>query len=125
MARTSIVPVTARPMWCRVEVGDAGGGDVKGAALQRRDALRSTSCARQSISRAFSAPYSERLARDLVVVLFVRLTEVRRVGVGDGAFRAHPVKGGARVEAARKRNADFLACRYLLKDGCHAISNHS
>ena len=106
-----------------VEVGHAGGGDVEGAALQRGDALLDELRAAIDQPRLLGA-IEQRLARDLVVVLLVRLSEVRRVGVGDGAFRAHPVKGGARVEAARKCDADFLACRYLLKNRCHAISNH-
>ena len=51
----------------------------------------------------------ERLPRDLGVVRFVRLAEVRGVGVGDRALRAHPVHGGAGVEAAREGDAHLLA----------------
>ena len=69
-----------------VEVGDAGGGDVERAALQRGDALRRRAARGSRSSRAFSAPYCERLARDLVVVGFVGLAEVRGVGVGDRAL---------------------------------------
>ena len=52
--------MTARPMGRGVEVGHARGGDVKGAALQRGEAF-ATSCARQSMRRALSAPYSSAL----------------------------------------------------------------
>src|SRR6185295_15828907 len=106
----------------RVEVGDASGGDVEGPTLERGDALLDELRAAVDQPRLLGA-ILQRLPRDLVVVLLVRLTEVRRVGVGDRAFRAHPVKGSTRIEAARKRDADFLACWYLLKDRCHAISN--
>ena len=94
-----------------VEVGHAGGGDVERAALQRGEALRATSCARQSISRAFSAPYSSARARDVVVVRLVGLAEVGGVAVGDRALLAHPVDGGAGVESAGERDADPFADR--------------
>ena len=78
------------------------------------------SCARQSIRRAFSAPYCMRLARDLVVVGLVGLAEVGGVGVGDRALAAHPVQRGAGVEAAGKGDADLLAGGKVLEDGAHA-----
>ena len=108
---------------CRVEVRDARGGDVKRAALERRDPFGDQLCTAVNQAR-FLGAVGECLPGDLVVVLFVRLSEVGRVGVRDGALAAHPMKGGARVEAARKRYADVLACRYPLENGCHAISNH-
>jgi CDGSH-type Zn-finger protein len=56
---------------------------------------------------------------DVVVIRLVRLAEVRRVRVRNGAFRPHPVQRGARVEAARKRDADSLADREILQDARH------
>ena len=60
-----------------------------------------------------------RLARNLVVVGFVGLAEIRGVRVGNRALRAHPMQRGARVEAAGKRDADFLADRKRLKNRRH------
>ena len=57
-----------------------------------------------------------RLARDLVVVGLVGLAEVGGVGVGNRALRAHPVQRGAGVEAAGKRDADFLSDGQALKN---------
>jgi hypothetical protein len=68
-----------------------------------------TSGPRQSMRRAFSAPYSRALRGNLVVVGFVGLAQVGRVGVGDGALLLHPVQGGGGVEPAGEGNADFLA----------------
>ncbi len=81
-----------------------------------------TSCARQSIEASLLGAVLKRLAWNVVVVGFVRLSQVGRVGEGDRAFRAHPVQGGARIEAARECDADSLADGNTLEDGCHAIS---
>jgi hypothetical protein len=82
---TSIVPVTARPMGRGVEVGDAGGGDVEGAGLQRGDAFADERAAAVDEAGLFGAVL-EGLARDLVVVGFVGLAEVGGVGVGGAPF---------------------------------------
>ncbi len=74
------------------------------------------------MSRAFSAPYCERAARDLVVVLLVGLTEIGGVRVGNRALAAHPVQGRARVEAAGKRDADLLAGGNTLKNRRHVVA---
>ena len=108
----------------RVEVGHAGGGDVEGAALKRREPLGHELRAAVDEPGLLSAVL-ERLAGDVVVVGFVRLSQVGGVGKRDRALRAHPVKGGARIEAARERDADSLADGNMLEDGCHAISNDS
>src|SRR5205085_9934692 len=90
-----------------VEVGVAGGADMEGATLDRGDAFG------DELRPAFDQPrflgaIGERLARDLVIVFFVRLTKVGGIGIWNGALRAHPVHGGARVEPAGKRDADLL-----------------
>ena len=110
--------MTARPMRRGVEVGHAGRGDVERAALQRRDAFGDELRAAVDQARLLGAVL-QRPARDVVVVRFVGLAEVRRVGVGDRAFLPHPVQRRARVEAAGKRDADFLAGGNTLKDGGH------
>ena len=124
IASTSIVPVTARPMRRRVEVGHAGGGDVEGAALQRREPFGHELRAAVDQPRLLGAVL-ERLARDVVVVGLVRLPQVGGVGVGNRALCAHPVKRGARIEAAGKRDADSFADGNPLENCGHAISNHN
>ena len=57
--------------------------------------------------------------RNVVVVAFVGLSEVRRVSVGNRAFFPHPVKGRARVEAAGECDADPFTGRKTLKDVRH------
>ena len=92
----------------RVEVGDAGRRDVKGAALQRREPFGDELGAAVDEPRLLGAVL-QRPARDVVVVGLVGLSEVRGVRVRDRALCAHPVERGARVESARERDADLLA----------------
>ncbi len=91
-----------------VEVRDAGGGDVECAGLQRGDAFANQRAAAVDEAGFFGAVFEGR-ARDGVVVGFVGLAEVGRVGVRDGALLLHPVQGGGGVEPAGEGNADFLA----------------
>ena len=92
----------------RVEVGDAGGGDVERAGLERGDAFANQRAAAVDEARLFGAVL-ERLARNLVVVGFVGLTEVGGVGVRQRALLLHPVKRGAGVQPAGEGDADLLA----------------
>ncbi len=91
-----------------VEVGNASGGDVEGAGLQRGDAFAHQRAAAVDEAGLFGAVFEGR-ARDRVVVGFVGLAEVGRVGVRDGALLLHPVQGGGGVEPAGEGNADLLA----------------
>ena len=101
-----------------VEVGLARRGDVEGAALQRGHAFGHQLLAALDQARLLGA-VAHRLARNLVVVGLVRLTEVRRVGERHGALRAHPVQRGTGVEAAGKGNADVFSDGKALKDVGH------
>jgi hypothetical protein len=83
---------------------------VKRSALQRGKPLRDELRAAVDEARFFRAVL-QRLARDVVVVRLVGLSEVRGIGVRNGAFAAHPVQCGARVEAAGKCDADLLTGR--------------
>ena len=93
---------------------------MEGAALQCRETFRYELCATVD-EPCFLGAVLECFARDVVVIGFVWLSQVGRVGEWDRAFRAHPVKGGARIEAARKRNTDSFAYRNPLEDSGHAI----
>ena len=101
-----------------VEVVHAGRGDVKGAALQRRDAFGDELLAAIDQARLFGAVL-QGAARDVVVIGLVGLAEICRVGVGNGALGAHPVDGGAGIEAAGEGEADFFARRQVLKNISH------
>ena len=61
-----------------VEVGDAGGRDVEGAALQRGDALADELLAAVDQAGLFGAVL-QGAARDVLVIGLVGLAEVRRV----------------------------------------------
>src|ERR1700757_4069103 len=63
----------------------------------------------------------ERLAGDGVVVGFVRLPEIGRVGIRQGALLLHPVKRGAGIEAPGKSDADSLADRETFKNDRHFV----
>ena len=102
----------------RVEVRNAGGGDVKRAALQDRQSLGDELRAAVDEAGLFGAVL-QRAPRNLVVVRLVGLTEVRGVGVRDRALAAHPVQRRARVEPARERDADAFAGRQFLKNVGH------
>ena len=91
-----------------VEVGNASSGDVECAGLERGDAFANQRAAAVDEACLFRAVF-EGLARNLVVVGFVGLAEVGRVGVGDGALLLHPVQGGGGVEPAGEGNANLLA----------------
>ena len=120
MAMTSMVPVTARPIGRGVEVVHAGGGDVEGAGLQRGDALGDELLAAVDQARLLGAVL-QGAARDLVVIGLVGLAEVGRVGVGNGALGAHPMDGGAGIEAAGEGEADLFARRQVLKNVSHVM----
>ena len=83
-------------------------GDVERAALDRRDAFECELAAAIDEPRLLGAVL-DRLPRNGVVVGFVGLAEVCRVGVGDRAFRAHPMERRGRVETTGERDADLFA----------------
>ncbi len=74
-----------------VEVRHTRGRNVEGAGLQRGDAFAHELRAAVDEARILGAVL-ESLARDLVVVGFVRLAEVRGVGVRVRAVELHPVQ---------------------------------
>jgi hypothetical protein len=82
-----------------VEVGLSGGGDMEGAALQRRQTLRDQLGAALDEARLLGA-IAHGLARNLVVVSLVGLPQVRRIGERHGPLRAHPVQRRAGIETA-------------------------
>ena len=103
---------------CRVEVRHAGGGDVKRAALQNRQALGHQLHAAIDEAGPFGAVF-QRPPRNAVVVGLVGLPEIRGVGERDRPLGAHPVKRRTGIESARKCDADFFSRRQPLKDGGH------
>ena len=118
IAATSIVPVTARPsgvvlkyVWPAVVMWNA-------PHCSAAKPSATSCCAALDQARLLGA-VSHRLARDLVVVGLVGLPEVGRVGVRDRALRPHPVQGGAGIEAAGERDADFFADGEILEDVGH------
>ncbi|OQC05764.1 MAG: hypothetical protein BWX79_02225 [Alphaproteobacteria bacterium ADurb.Bin100] len=107
-----------------VEVGDARGRDVEGAALQRGNAFGRQLAAAVDQARLLGAVF-HRLARDFVVIGLVGLAQVRRVGVRDGAFLAHPQQRGAGVQAAGERDADLLLGGKVLENRGHGRVSES
>ena len=94
--------------WRGVEVRDAGSGDVEGAGLQRGQPFGHELLPAVDQARLLAAVLKG-AARDVVVVGFVRLTEVGGIRVGDCALFPHPVERGAGIQPAGERNADFFA----------------
>ena len=101
-----------------VEVRDAGRGNVERSALKHRKPFAHELRAAVDQAGVFGA-VQRGASRNLVVVLFIRLAEVCGVGVGNGPVLPHPVKGGAGVQTAGKRNPDFFAGGKVLKNGRH------
>jgi hypothetical protein len=101
-----------------VEVGDAGGRDVEGAALHRGNAFGGQLAAAVDQARLLGAVFHG-LARDFVVVGLVGLAQVGGVGIGDGAFLAHPQQRGAGVQAAGEGDADLLLGGEVLENRGH------
>src|SRR5207247_8549956 len=92
--------------------------DMKRAALQSRETFRDERLAAIDQAGLFSAVLQS-TARDVLIIALVGLPEVRRVGIGNRTLPAHPVHRRARVEPARKRDADFFAYRNGLQDFGH------
>ena len=117
IARTSSVPVTARPSGVVLKY-------VLPAVVMWNaphcSAIRPscTSSSRQSTRRASSAPYSLARSGTPAQVGLVGLAEVGGVGVGDRALLAHPRHRGRGVEPARERDADALADRQATSSTC-------
>ena len=107
-----------------VEVGDAAGGDVEGAGLDGGNAFVGQLGTAVDQTRLFCAIF-HRLAGDFVVVGFVGLAQVGRVGVGQGTLVLHPAQGGRGVQAAGEGDADLLADGNMLQNGFHEISLQS
>ena len=105
-----------------VEVGNAGGGDVEGAGLECRDAFAHEWAPAVDEACLFSTVF-ESGARDGIVVGFVGLAQIGRIGVGDGALLLHPVQGGGRVEPAGEGNANLLADGQGFENYGHAYEN--
>src|SRR5262249_15748804 len=61
-------------------------------------------------------------ARNVIVIRFVGLTQIRRIAVGNRLLLFHPADGGAGVEAAREGNADLFTDWYRLQNLGHQIS---
>ena len=103
-----------------VEVGNPCRRDVKRAALEHREPFGDELRPAVDEPRLLGAVL-QRLARNLVVVGFVRLAEVCGVGVRNRAFRAHPMQRGAGIEPAGKGDADAFARRKALENVRHGI----
>ena len=124
IATTSIVPVTARPIGVVLKYGTPAVEMWKAPHCSTARPFGDELRAAVDEARLLGAVL-QRAARDLVVVGFVGLAEIRGVGVGNRALRAHPVKRRAGVEAAGKRDADLLARGNALQNVRHVLSeNH-
>ncbi len=105
-----------------VEVGNAGGRDVEGSALQRGQSLAHQlhpAVEQASLLRAVF----QRPARDIVVVGLVGLPQVRGVAVRDCALLAHPVDGRAGVQASREGDPDLFSDGERLQNSAHKLSS--
>src|SRR6185437_13236283 len=92
------------------EISEARSGDVERAGLECGNPFAHEGAT--AIDQAsFLRPVLKCFARDLVVVGFVRLTEVSGVGVWQSALLLHPVKRSAGIQAAGE------GYTYLLADG--------
>ena len=91
-----------------VEVGDAGSGDVEGAALQRGQAFAHQ--LRAAVDQpGLLCPVLQRAAGNLVVVGFIGLAEIGGIAERNRAFLTHPVDCRAGVKTAGKSDADLFA----------------
>ena len=102
-----------------VEVRNASRRDVEGPGLQRGNAFAHQRAAAVDEPRLFRA-ILQRLARNRVVVGFVGLAQVGRVGVGKRALLLHPMQRGGGVKPARKSNANLLANGQRFENYGHA-----
>src|SRR5204863_6199443 len=93
--------------WCRIEIRNASGRDVKRAALQRGQAFAHKLMAAID-EPGFFGPVLERTPRDIVIIGLIWLPQVRGVAVRYGALLPHPVDGRAGIESAGERNTDIF-----------------
>ena len=106
---------------CRVEVSRPARGHMESTALDGGKAFRNQLRPAFHQPRALGA-ITQRATRNIRVVSLVRLTKVRRVGIGHRAFGAHPVQRGAGVEPAGKRYTHALAYWQTLQNVSHGKS---
>ncbi len=95
---------------------------MEGSGLQCGEAFADELGAAVDEAGFFGAVFN-RAAGDVVVVGFIRLTEVGSVGVGDGALLLHPVQGGGGVESAGEGDADLLAGGKMFEDVGHVVAS--
>ena len=100
----------------RIEIGGAARLDMKCAALDGGDTLGGE--LRPAIDQAgdLSAVLLG-LARDVVVIALIGLTEMRGIRAGNGPLAAHPMHGGGRIQTTGEGDADALADGNILQDG--------
>ena len=91
-----------------VEVGQAGRGDVKRPGLNRRESLRDQLGAAINQSGVLGAVL-HRPARNVIVIILVRLSEIRGVGVRNRPLLTRPVERRAGIETTRKGDTDLFA----------------
>ena len=94
------------------------------AALQRDQTLMHQRFATIDQARALGAVL-HCLLRDVVVVGFVRLRQIGRIGIRNRALVAHPCKCSRGVKATGKGDTDFLADREGEEDIAHIEPNFS
>ena len=114
-------PGDGTPERGRVEVGLARARDVKGAALERDEALVHELGAAVDELRRLGAVL-ERARRDVGDVLLVGLAEIGGEGVRDAALLADPGDGSGGVEPAGEGDPDALADGQGLEDAAHRAS---
>ena len=107
-----------------VEIRGATRADVKCAALDGGYAFVRQLGAAIDQAGLFGT-IAQRLLWNGVVVGFVGLTQIGRVGIGNRAFLAHPQQGGRRIKAAGKGDADFLPNGQGLEDAGHGMKERS
>ena len=99
----------------RVEVERTRGRNVEGARLNGGEAFMDE--LRAAVDEAgLDGAVFHRAARNGLVVRFVGLAEVGRVGIGERALVLHPAKRSARIQTAGEGDADLFANRNTLQN---------
>ena len=98
-----------------VEVELAARGNVEGARLNGGDAFIHELSAAIDETGLLGAVFHGAAGNGLIV-RFIRLSEVRRIGIGKRTLGLHPAQSAARIKTAREGNAHLLANRNALKN---------
>ncbi|CGW22455.1 Uncharacterised protein [Salmonella enterica subsp. enterica serovar Typhi] len=103
-----------------IEIGQSASRIMESAALNRCDPFCNQLLA--AINQAgILCAILHCATRNGVIVILIRLSQIRSIGIWDSSFLSHPQQRGASVQTAGKSDTNTLTCWKMLKNRRHRI----